>query len=705
MPDYKKNPIFNSDINRIQSHEPNITFGYSWDDVSGRWIPTAKDITVDMRSTNAILEGISGELSNIHVDVEVDSDTRSHELLESISGSLESVGMVDDASTHRLLSGISGQLSDIHVDVEIDSDTRSHELLESISGAVSTLSKVDDETTHRLLSGISGELSEIHVDVAIDHDTRSHELLEQISNSVSSLNKVDDETTHRLLSGISGELSEIHVDVAIDHDTRSHELLESIKDGISNLGDSNDEVTHELLTDISEELSKIHIDVEIDHDTRSHELLESISGNIGNLGDSSDAETHRLLQEISNELSNIHVDVELDHDTQTHQLLDDFAEQNREDLNQINESLKLIDVNIIGNNLSDTETHRILSGISGHDDCHYRQNQRMLGAIKDASENLNLSVEELKKDFREVTYHKKVFEKHVLMPEQSPTQAPQAPFSFEEKIFKLRKDRQNSEYLFMKESYDGVDRDRLEDMEESMGFAIYGEKYVGDDADWHSFFPLAKRLGNSDRINLFNNDIYPLEIKFQGGDSTWIDPGYKVEMSKEEASQLFIRNQFAISKFEVEYSLQRLYTPEEQFTRNDEHEYTLGHQTYGRVGLTSMAISESFLYVKYLNKWKRVAIASWQDIDTRTQHAFPISYFDAYSDVNYLYLNTNEGERRVLITDWETTDKIPIDSHNKIWADNDFIYAKLPSRLDAICEDRLGHSSWKRYPITIFSKS
>tara|TARA_B100002019_G_scaffold71248_1_gene61421 strand:- start:15815 stop:17899 length:2085 start_codon:yes stop_codon:yes gene_type:complete len=694
MPDYKKNPIFHSDINRIQSHEPNITFGYSWDDVSGKWIPTAKDITVDMRSTNAILEGISGELSNIHVDVEIDSDKRSHELLESISGSLEAVGMVDDANTHRLLSGISGQLSGIHVDVEIDSDTRSHELLEEISNSVSSLSKVDDETTHSLLSGISGELSEIHVDVAIDHDTRAHELLEEISNSVSSLSKVDDETTHSLLSGISGELSEIHVDVAIDHDTRSHELLESIKDGISNLGDSNDETTHELLREISEELSKIHVDVEIDHDVRSHELLESISGGIGSLGDSSDAETHRLLQEISNELSNIHVDVELDHDTQTHQLLD-----------QINENLKLIDVNIIGNNLSDTETHRILSGISGHDDCHYRQNQRMLGAIKDASENLNLSVEELKKDFREVTYHKKVFEKHVLMPEQSPTQPPQAPLSFEEKIFKLRKDRQNSEYLFMKESYDGVDRDRVEDMEESMEFAIYGEKYVGDDADWHSFFPLAKRLGNSDRINLFNNDIYPLEIKFQGGDSTWIDPGYKVEMSKEEASQLFIRNQFAISKFEVEYSLQRLYTPEEQFTRNDEHEYTLGHQTYGRVGLTSMAISESFLYVKYLNKWKRVAIASWQDIDTRTQHAFPISYFDAYSDVNYLYLNTNEGERRVLIADWETTDKIPIDSHNKIWADNDFIYAKLPSRLDAICEDRLGHSSWKRYPITIFSKS
>lgn len=749
MPDYQKNPLFTSEINKIQSHEPNISFGYSWDGISGKWVPTPKDInvvaTVDMTSTDAILEGISGELSNIHVDVALDSDTRAHELLESISGSLTGVAEVGDTATHELLSGISGQLSGIHVDVEIDKDERthellesisgflggvgevndktSHELLESISGYLGGVGKVNDQISHSLLSGISGQLNDIHVDVEIDSDTRSHELLESISGFLGAVGKVDDETTHHLLEGISGQLDSIHVDVEIDSDTRSHELLESISGFLGEVGKVDDETTHELLEKISQDLQEIHVDVAIDSDTRSHELLESISGYAKVFDKIDDGTTHEILsgirgdlqnteagyinilEEISSKLDSVEQAALQDHDIKTHNLIESFSEQNTQDLQVINESLQNITVDIRGNDLSDTKTHELLSGISGHSDCHYKQNHRMLGAIKDNAENLSLSVEELKKDFRETTYHKKVYEKHVLMPEESPEPSQTEPLSFEEKIFKLRKDRQNNEFLFMKESYDGVQLERIEDMEESMPFAIYGEKYIGDDSDWHSFFPLAKRMGNSDRVNLFNNDIYPLEIKFQGGDSTWIDPGYKVEMSKEEASQLFIRNQFAISKFEIEYSLQRLYTPEEEFTRNDEHPYTAGHQSYGRIGLTSVAISESFLYVKYLNKWKRVAIASWEDIDVRTQHAFPISYFNAYSTENYLYLDANDGERRVLIADWEITDKIPLDSHNKIWADSNYIYAKLPSRLDSLCDDRLGHSSWKRYPLTIYNKS
>jgi len=701
MPDYQKNPLFTSEINKIQSHEPNISFGYSWDGISGKWVPTPKDInvvaTVDMTSTDAILEGISGELSNIQVDVALDSDTRAHELLESISGSLTGVAEVGDTATHELLSGISGQLSGIHVDVEIDKDERTHELLESISGFLGGVGEVNDKT--------------------------SHELLESISGYLGGVGKVNDQISHNLLSGISGQLNDIHVDVEIDSDTRSHELLESISGFLGAVGKVDDETTHELLEKISQDLQEIHVDVAIDSDTRSHELLESISGYAKAFDKIDDGTTHEILsgirgdlqnteagyinilEEISSKLDSVEQAALQDHDIKTHNLIEAFSEQNTQDLQVINESLQNVTVDIRGNDLSDTKTHELLSGISGHSDCHYKQNHRILGAIKDNAENLSLSVEELKKDFRETTYHKKVYEKHVLMPEESPEPPETEPLSFEEKIFKLRKDRQNNEFLFMKESYNGVQLERIEDMEESMPFAIYGEKYIGDDSDWHSFFPLAKRMGNSDRVNLFNNDIYPLEIKFQGGDSTWIDPGYKVEMSKEEASQLFIRNQFAISKFEIEYSLQRLYTPEEEFTRNDEHPYTAGHQSYGRIGLTSVAISESFLYVKYLNKWKRVAIASWEDIDVRTQHAFPISYFNAYSTENYLYLDANDGERRVLIADWEITDKIPLDSHNKIWADSNYIYAKLPSRLDSLCDDRLGHSSWKRYPITIYNKS
>ena len=69
---------------------------------------TGGDVDVDFSETNRILSGISGELSNLE-----------------ISGS-------DFSETNRILSGISGELSKIHVDVEIDSDTKTHELLSGI---------------------------------------------------------------------------------------------------------------------------------------------------------------------------------------------------------------------------------------------------------------------------------------------------------------------------------------------------------------------------------------------------------------------------------------------------------------------------------------------------------------------------------------------------------------------------------------------
>ena len=46
-----------------------------------------------MTETHRLLSGISGELSNIHVDVEIDSDTKTHELLSGISGELDDVGI------------------------------------------------------------------------------------------------------------------------------------------------------------------------------------------------------------------------------------------------------------------------------------------------------------------------------------------------------------------------------------------------------------------------------------------------------------------------------------------------------------------------------------------------------------------------------------------------------------------------------------
>ena len=141
--DFKNNPLYN-DITKLDHLSPSPVFQYYWNKESGRWEPqgaidiNVDNLNIDLSSTNSILSGISGELSNIHVDVEIDSDTITHELLSGISGSLGSIKS-EDTKAHALLSGISGELSNIHVDVEIDSDTETHELL---SGVINKLNSI-----------------------------------------------------------------------------------------------------------------------------------------------------------------------------------------------------------------------------------------------------------------------------------------------------------------------------------------------------------------------------------------------------------------------------------------------------------------------------------------------------------------------------------------------------------------------------------
>ena len=187
--DFKNNPLY-SDITQLDHLSPQPVFQYFWNKESGRWEPQGKidinvdNLNIDLSSTNEILSGISGELSNIHIDVEVDSDRETHALLSGISGELSNS---NDLETHRILSGISGELSNIHIDVEVDSDRETHALLSGISGELSNL---NDSETHRILSGISGELSNIHVDVELDSDTFTHELL---SGVIDKLNHIGGE--------------------------------------------------------------------------------------------------------------------------------------------------------------------------------------------------------------------------------------------------------------------------------------------------------------------------------------------------------------------------------------------------------------------------------------------------------------------------------------------------------------------------------
>ena len=56
------------------------------------------------------------------------------------------------------------------------------------------------------------------------------------------------------------------------------------------------------------------------------------------------------------------------------------------------------------------ENETYLSGISGQDQTHYIENERLLKSIKDSAENLTLSVEELKRNYADITFHIKHFD-------------------------------------------------------------------------------------------------------------------------------------------------------------------------------------------------------------------------------------------------------------------------------------------------------
>ena len=190
--DFKNNPLY-TDITKLDALSPSPSFSYNWNKASGRWDPAAEvdfileglsgelaELNRQSSSSVKLLSGISGELSNIHVEVEIDRDIESHRLLSGIHGELLNLG-VNDTRSHELLSGVKSELSNIHVDVEIDKDVESH----------------------RLLSGVLDSLTNLDV-----NDTKAHGLLSGLSIGLSNLD-VDDNKTHELLSGVIGKLDQI----------------------------------------------------------------------------------------------------------------------------------------------------------------------------------------------------------------------------------------------------------------------------------------------------------------------------------------------------------------------------------------------------------------------------------------------------------------------------------------------------------------
>jgi len=191
--DFKNNPLY-TDITKLDALSPSPSFSYNWNKASGSWDPAAE---VDF-----ILEGLSGELA---------------ELNEKSSSGIE------------LLSGISGELSSIHIEVEIDRDTESHRLLSGIHGELLSLG-VNDTRSHELLSGVTSELSNIHIDVEVDRDIESHRLLSGVIDSLANLD-VNDTKAHGLLSGLSVGLSSLDVD-----DNKTHQLLSGVIEKLGEMG-------------------------------------------------------------------------------------------------------------------------------------------------------------------------------------------------------------------------------------------------------------------------------------------------------------------------------------------------------------------------------------------------------------------------------------------------------------------------------------
>lgn len=153
--EYKNNPLY-YDITNLDHLSPQPTFNYEWNIASGRWEPAGPikvdnlnlsgDFNVDFGPTNEILSGILSKNSDIFDLI----SGVTNPLIKSISGISGGSVDIDLDETNKILSGISGELSNIHVDVEIDSDTKTHELLSGISGELADLNiDIDGDTIPR----------------------------------------------------------------------------------------------------------------------------------------------------------------------------------------------------------------------------------------------------------------------------------------------------------------------------------------------------------------------------------------------------------------------------------------------------------------------------------------------------------------------------------------------------------------------------
>lgn len=631
MPDFQNNPLFNSQIQKLDpSH--NVAFTFQWDEKMGQWVPNT---------------GAAINIDNLELNLEP-NDVNTHRILSGISGELSNLdGSSSDEETHSLLSGISGILENLNPE-----DIKTHNLLSAISGLLQESLDTQDIETHRILSGISGV----------------------IESSADEINENLDDLQNTVATGFG------HTHVMIN---QTHTHLQDIEFSIDELKESNQEDSRKIRENQEVQLQKQQEQIDV-----KNLILEELED--ANLIHQDNLEVGSGILDSSEEI-------------------EDLIEDSNEWLSGISGTLEKLNVELG----ADPETHRLLSGISGHNELHYIENERNLRNVSVNTEQSNLTLEELKGNFRDLTFYVKKFEEEGMIQETTIDYDKPEDASLYDKLF--NKVTYNGRYdstatpelsqeMLLAEDFQGeMNKDRLFVFDEVMPHSIRFEDYKGNTDGYQSLFPFPKRMGSDDKVTIYNDSPFPLEVYFRGGGSDFsLHEGQKMELTKDEAYQTFLRRQYTISGFEVRYSIERMYTPEENlFDEKDAHIMS-PEQTHSRLGLGSIIADNTYVYVAYGTGWKRMAIAAWEHCLRRGERAFPLDYYDTYVDNQWLYVR-QEIDRRIPLVEWAYTAQIPMQGHNNFWADKYFIYLKHAGGSVKVGGDK-GRDEWRRYALGEFIK-
>ena len=184
--DFKNNPLY-ADISKLDHLSPQPNFSYKWNSLSGRWEP------LDFLEIIDALTGISVDVGDISVE--------------------------PDTETHRLLSGISGNLDEIHVGVDMDHDTETHRLLSGVSGKLSNIA-----------GNITGDITGVITTTPVKLRTKT--ITQKIEEDFILLESISEEQRYGTVSGVTyGEDRSVMDDIFGTHFSNSRKINDELETG------------------------------------------------------------------------------------------------------------------------------------------------------------------------------------------------------------------------------------------------------------------------------------------------------------------------------------------------------------------------------------------------------------------------------------------------------------------------------------------